>query len=255
MQGRIGAGKKITLDGKSLEYALSGSGAPTLVLLSGHGAPLWSWEQLYPDIAQLGTVLAYDRWGVGGSDPPDAPQDGGAVIATLEALLGQLGLPPPYVLVAHSLGGLYANLYARRYPQKTAGLVLVEAGHADEALLEKDAKRGIAALLVKILDRLKPSIKDDPNSEYRAVGRTVEQIAAAGDFPPLPLVVVTGGKKMPLVPRRSFDLHLEKQAELAALSSQGEQVIAAKSGHCPQLSQPDVVLAAIRSVVGKVAGA
>ena len=96
-----------------LSYILSGSGDPPIVLFSGAGLSLQGWEPLYPAIENMGTVLAWNRFGMQGSDPPVQRQTGTVVLASLRELLGYSGLNEPYVLVAHSLGGLFANLYAR----------------------------------------------------------------------------------------------------------------------------------------------
>src|SRR5688572_20661873 len=106
-----------------LAYAMSGQGPLTVLLFSGAGVPLDNWRALYPGIERLGRVLAWNRLGLEGSDAPDAAQSGVAVLAALQQLLGYAGLAPPYLLVGHSLGGLYANLFARVYPQQVAGVL------------------------------------------------------------------------------------------------------------------------------------
>ncbi len=68
----------------------------------------------------IGTVIAVDRLGVGKSDRPTEPQTGEVIVATLRSLLAQAGVPPPYVLVGHSLGGLHVELFARRHPDEVA---------------------------------------------------------------------------------------------------------------------------------------
>ena len=87
-----------------------------------------NWNKVIPPAAVNGTVLAYDRLDTGGSEQSSTPQDGDAILLRLDALLRAVELEPPYILVAHSPGGLYANLYARRNPDKVSALVMVEAG-------------------------------------------------------------------------------------------------------------------------------
>src|SRR4051812_18105937 len=87
-------------------YIVSGHGAARIVLFSGAGMSLQGWEPLYPRIERLGRVLGWNRFGLQGSDAPAQRSSGARVLATLRELLAYAGMVPPYVLVAHSLGGL-----------------------------------------------------------------------------------------------------------------------------------------------------
>jgi pimeloyl-ACP methyl ester carboxylesterase len=78
-------------------------------------------------IGKAWSVFAYDRPGIGRSEPTERPRDGRQVVADLHALLLQQGHKPPYLLVGHSLGGLYMQLFARQYANEVQGLVLVDA--------------------------------------------------------------------------------------------------------------------------------
>jgi len=238
-----------TIDGRRVEYDLSGSGAPVIVLLNGHATPMSSWDKLMPHLAGPGTVLRYNRAGIGASDRPPQRQDGDAIVARLDALLGALSLEGPYVLVAHSLGALYANLYARRYPDRVRGMVLVEAGHPDEALQREAGLGRFARGMTRLLSLGRSSFRNDPHSEFNAVTATVAQIRDASAFPDVPLSVVTGTHRMPLVPRRAFARHREMQCRLVELAPRGRQVLAPASGHFPQLNEPALVAETIGAVV------
>lgn len=241
--------EKLAIDGREISYILSGSGEPVILLMNGHNTPLNNWGRLFPGLEKLGTILCYDRLGTGGSDKPDMPQDGEAIIRRLLALLNALELKAPYILVGHSLGGLYANLFARRYPDQTAGVVLVESGHPDEALFEREESGLLKKVIEKVINVFGSNFKSDPNSEYNSVAATVEQIKDAGDFPAIPLAVVTGTQRMPLVPKAHFEIHQQKQKELLSLSPKARHFEAANSGHLPQLSEPLLVLEAIRAII------
>ncbi|MCE3274112.1 MAG: hypothetical protein K0S57_4509, partial [Ramlibacter sp.] len=115
-----------------LSYMLSGRGTPAVVLFSGAGVSLQGWEPLYPGIERRGTVFGWNRFGMQGSDAPGDRQTGAGVVGALRELLSYAGVQPPYVLVAHSLGGLFANLYARLYPAEVAGVLFLEATHPDD---------------------------------------------------------------------------------------------------------------------------
>lgn len=237
-----------------LGYMLSGRGAPTLLLFSGAGVGLQGWRPLYPGIEKLGTVFGWNRFGLQGSDAPRQPQTGTVVLGSLRELLGYAGLAPPYMLVAHSLGGLYANLFARLYPGETAGVLLLEATHPDDHEVLKKHETQMVRALGKVLELPQLLFRRNVQAELRCVGDTVREIAAAGPFPPVPLRVVTGG----LTPRGWMmspgvvAARRAHQQDLARLSPLGEQVIAQESGHFPQLTQPGLVLEVLGGLVEQV---
>lgn len=234
-----------------LSYMLSGSGPSTILLFSGAGVSLQGWEPLYPDIERLGTVFGWNRPGLQGSDPPRERQTGAVVIAQLRELAGYTGLEPPFVLLAHSVGGLFANLFARLYPEETAGVLFLEATHpADHEALQKQQGQ-LARALAKVLTLPQVLFKPNLASELACVEDTVREIEAAGPFPPVPLRVVTGG----LTPRGwmmspgAVAAKRANQQELVRLSPLGRQVIAHKSGHFPQMTEPRLVLRVLAELV------
>lgn len=233
-------------------YIVSGAGVPTLLLFSGAGMSLQGWEPLYPDIERLGTVFAFNRFGVQGSDPPRERQTGTVVVGSLRELLQYAGLAPPYVLVAHSLGALYANLFARLHPQEVAGVAFLEGMHpADRPSLQQHEGQ-LAHALGRLLTLPQGLFRRNLHSELASLDEIAREIAAAGPFPPVPLRVVTGGltprpesSAVPAGAKRAY------QQELARLSPLGRQVIAQQSGHFPQLTEPRLVLEVLRELVAQ----
>jgi pimeloyl-ACP methyl ester carboxylesterase len=242
-----------------LTYIVSGEGTPALLLFNGAGVSLEGWRPLYPQIEKLGTVFAWNRFGMQGSDAPGARQTGAVVIGSLRELLGYAGVEPPYVLVAHSLGGLYANLFARLHPQEVAGVLFLESTHPEDQEGLKKHEDQMVRSLGKLMELPELFLRDNVHAELACVEETVQEIASAGEFPPVPLRVVTGG----LTPRgdavspAAVGAKRANQDELARLSPLGEQVIAQQSGHFPQLTEPEVVLSALSELVSalKVAAA
>jgi len=241
--------EQINIAGKNIQYVKTGSDGPSIVLLSGHRTPLSNWDRVIQSLVGQGVVLAYDRLDTGGSDKSSSPQSGDKILSTLDSLLEALELEPPFILVAHSLGGLYANLYARRNPEQVNAVILVEAGHPSEAnehQLSQKPRNGVAG---KFLSLFTPDFRKDPNSEYNNVVTTVNEIEQAPEFPDIFVAVITGGIKMPFVPEAAFNSHLKWQEQLAELSSNSSQVIAEKSGHAPQISEPELIVNAIKKAI------
>lgn len=234
-----------------LSYIVSGSGPSTILLFSGAGMSLQGWATLWPEIERMGTVFGWNRLGMQGSDPPRERQTGAVALGALRELIAHVELEPPYVLVGHSLGGLFANLFARLYPEEVAGVLLLEATHpADHEVLQKHEGE-LARALSKVLALPQVFFKPNLHTELACVEETVHEVEAAGPFPPVPLRVVTGGltPKGWLMSPAAVAAKRANQTDLVRLSPLGEQVIAQKSGHFPQLTQADLVLRVLAELV------
>lgn len=244
------------IEAGTLEYVLSGAGPASIVLLGGAGVTLEGWARLYPGIERLGRVLAVNRFGVGASSAPRLPQTGTVVVDSLRELLAAVGIAPLYVLVGHSLGGLHAQLFARRFPHEVAGLVLLESTHPRDRELLKGHEGRLARVLSQVLSVPQRVFRRNLHAEMDWIDSTAREVEAAGPFPPVPLVVVSGGQEPPkwLVPEHALRRKRAHQEELARLSPLGRRVVARRSGHFPQLTQPGLVLAVLRAVVRAASG-
>jgi pimeloyl-ACP methyl ester carboxylesterase len=128
-------GQLVDVGGYRLHMQCSGMvqpGSPTVILEAGGGmaSPSWAWVQ--SAVAATTRVCAYDRAGYGWSDPGPTPRDARQIAHELHTLLQRAAIIGPYVLVGHSIGGLYMRVYAAQYPNEVAGLVLVDASHPDQ---------------------------------------------------------------------------------------------------------------------------
>ena len=124
-------GHLIDVGGHRLHLHCTGSGTPTVVLESGLGESSAYWVWIATAVARDTRVCVYDRAGRGWSDPEPAPQDGVAVAADLHTLLDRGHVEGPLVLVAHSSGAAYARIFAGRYPEQVAGMVLLDGQPAE----------------------------------------------------------------------------------------------------------------------------
>ncbi|HXQ13750.1 MAG TPA: alpha/beta fold hydrolase [Caulobacteraceae bacterium] len=109
----------------------AGEGEPAIVFLAGAGTVGLDYFNVQQRAARLGASVIYDRGGTGFSDPAPAGRSAAATVSELRALLDAAGIRPPYVLVGHSLGGLFARRYAQLFPSEVAGLVLLDPPHED----------------------------------------------------------------------------------------------------------------------------
>ena len=126
-RGRFPApGRMVDIGGRRLHLIESGGERPAVILESGISASCLNWTRVRTEVARFTLACAYDRAGLGWSDPADSPRLASRLVDELHALLGAAGIAPPYVLVGHSFGGLLVSMYTVRYPDELAGLVLVD---------------------------------------------------------------------------------------------------------------------------------
>ena len=152
---------------------------------------------MLPALTGTHRVCAYDRPGtLRNSDPPTLsdrsspvamPRTAQDVVGDLHALLAAAHLPGPYILVGHSLGGLFARLYAQSYPDQVCAEVFVDAfGVEIPSLLGSDWPAYRQAL-----DEPLPQFTDSSSFEVIDIDKSVAQVADAPVFPPIPTVVLT----------------------------------------------------------------
>ena len=240
-----------TINGAAVEYFIAGSGAPAIVLLNGAGGPLEGWIRVLAPLEAVSTVVAYNRLGMGRSSKPSEPQTGDVVVGMLHVLLERLGLRPPYVLVGHSLGGLFINLFARTYPSEVAAVVFLDSAAPEDATLSDKHGTSLQRFTQRVVDAI---FGRDQLGEAACVPETVESIARAGAFPSVPIVVVSAGRPARGMPTAVRAARARNQDGLVALSPLGEHVVARRSGHFPQITEPGLVSDVIRSVVASVGG-
>ena len=124
-------GRLVDAGGYRLHLYCLGIGSPTVVFESGFGMSLNAWAQVQPAVAELTRACSYDRPGYGWSDKPPNPRTGSRAVEDLHRALANAGIPGPYLLVGHSMGGGQVRLFASRYATEVAGLVIVASGHED----------------------------------------------------------------------------------------------------------------------------
>lgn len=134
-------GQLVDIGGYELHIHCEGEGSPTVILEAGAGVFSPHWLYVQEEVAQFTRVCAYDRAGLGWSEASPHPRTAAVVVEELNTLLTEAGIAQPYVLVGHSLGGLYVRLYAHVFPGEVAGLVLVDAAHTEQQRRAPEAYR------------------------------------------------------------------------------------------------------------------
>jgi len=245
----IGGGRKIYLECR-------GSGSPTVVLVSGLRGSAGDWSiatkpgpRVFPDIAKFTRVCAYDRPGTpvgegpSRSDPVPMPRTAKDAVADLHALLEAAAIPSPYVLVGHSFGGAYMELFAKAYPEDVEGVVLVDPRHRDFTTACQEAGLEGCVIPASVVASL-PQVQAD---EFEAFAHTSEEMGALGAFGPYPVRVLTATV-------HGFTPELEALwvsmlGSLADEAADGDQSLFVGAGHFLQVERAHEVAQVILSLL------
>jgi pimeloyl-ACP methyl ester carboxylesterase len=275
----------VDIGGRKIYLECSGQGSPTVVLVAGFGSSARYWTDdlraenpprtmVFPRIAATTRVCAYDRPGTGAvvgkdefvsrSDPIPQPTAAEAVVTDLHALLQTAGVPGPYVLAGHSLGGFFSRMYASTYPDEVVGMVLIDAY---SEFLEPIIGPKLWPKLVKFnASNGKPvpipGYGDSEAIPYGSANAHMRQLKATSPLRPMPLAMLTHGKPfvLPKDPALSQGF-TSKQIEPVLLKANKAQAklvpdarffTAKESGHDIHQDQPALTAEAIQQVVAGV---
>jgi len=260
-------GHLVDIGGYRLHLWCTGDGAPAVILDAGLGGTSAGWGFVQPEVARFTRVCSYDRAGMGYSDPGPSPRTARRIASELAELLTRSGMPGPVVLVGESIAGFTVRVFASDHPERAAGLVLVDASHEDDAHEVPGMARFVPLLstigVFRLLgvtfggrvESVAPSARRYARAaSFRAAGyqaaadeiihirETVAEVRSSRRKLTIPVLVVTGARGADETWRRL-------QQDEASLSERGCLIVAHESGHVVSVTQPEVVVDAIRTVV------
>ncbi|HEY4272900.1 MAG TPA: alpha/beta hydrolase [Candidatus Udaeobacter sp.] len=259
----IGGGRKMYLECR-------GTGSPTVVLISGTRGAYDDWTHVvdstgagevtkpsestvFPQVAKLTRVCAYDRSGTSrndntptGSSPVKQPTTAQQGVADLHVLLIAAKEPGPYILVGHSWGGLIARLFASTYPNDVSGLVLIDP--ASEFLKSSLTTSQWTTYIKATKKLIEPNGLEAPDHE-----RSLDLLHGTPRVRAIPVVVLTSDKRFDFGAGgvETWPAWRAAQDRLAKLLN-AKHVSDTNSGHAIQMEQPQLVIDAIRDVVEAV---
>lgn len=258
------AAELIDIGGRKLQILVRGTGDPTVVIEGGMGEPpveSGRWTKVVDELSKSNRVVLYDRAGRGKSEPaPNLPRTSLDVANDLEALLTKAGLPGPYLLVGHSFGGLHVRMFASEFPEKVAGMVLVDATHPDQdqrwIASFGPASPAEAEPVRKIREFL--TSRDTPTSNPETIDPKVTsaQIKGTRGLGDKPVVILTHSASFKIDPtlpddilRRIEAVWTEIQNEYKHLSTRSTLLQSKNGGHNLPGEDPDLVILGIRTAL------
>jgi pimeloyl-ACP methyl ester carboxylesterase len=247
------------------------TGEPTILLEAAGGGDYLSWAEILSAMQATHRLCAYDRAGLGQSEPPaEASRTAVDQVADLRSLLDAAGVSGPFVIGAHSYGANVATLFTQVYPDDVVGLLFVDPQSPRVDVRFRDALPDPAAdepaSVTEFRDVLE-TFNDDPsqNPEHLHLWPSFAEAAAALEAPgPLfgnrPVVVLsaemTPGAQMGLPPDLAAtvdEIWGVAQQELADESTAGSLETVSGAGHEIQVDQPSAVILALESILDDLA--
>ena len=208
------------------------------------GPDINTWTSIFDSLANLSNTFAYNRPGYGNSNLVNAPHSVIEVAKQLHENLIAFDKKPPYLLIGHSAGGLYINMFARLYPNEVAGVIFLDASHPDQFEYFKNHQALIYNLLITACK------KGNSKYELSIVKNTQSDFEDAPPFPNVPVSVLTAGKKSSALESDKMRKQwLTFQNDLAALSPNTNHIIVKGSGHYVHKDKTEIVLGEVRRIL------
>jgi pimeloyl-ACP methyl ester carboxylesterase len=235
---REGSANSISVGGRKVQIVAKGDGSPTVVFESGFAGGLFLWNPALDKVATRTHVLAYERAGLGASDMGPDPRTAKQIALELHELLRVSSAPRPYVIVGHSMGGLYTRVFAHEYPQDVAAMVFVDPateGYYDRLRVETPTDWANAP----------NQMTEGMRKQWAGLPESLEQARRAWPLRKLPTVIFTSQKPLGAWPLKSPDdmtVWLKEHNWLAEKMPGAEHIVLTEDNHLtilrnPQLSQ------------------
>lgn len=166
-------GELVKVDGRKMHVYSSGSGSKTIVLLGGYGtgSPVVDFSPLIKELSKNYKVVVVENFGYGWSDVTKTPRTAANIVKETRTALEEAGIKPPYILMPHSIGGIYGLYYANTYPEEVGGIIGIDTSvPAQIKVISSGSKMSKLAELEEITGYIRIKTKLEPSSVIAGPG-------------------------------------------------------------------------------------
>jgi pimeloyl-ACP methyl ester carboxylesterase len=245
--------RMVVFDDYQIHINETGVGEPTVIIEAALGSDLTSYNTLQTAISRLTRVLSYDRPGLGTSSKSPNPRTLPAYIDELKLLLEKESIPPPYILVGHSLGGSIVRYYAHQFPDDVAGLVLIDSPHEDWLEYIRTTHSDEEVKMFNTV--VSPSqYTGATKEEWEQLEHNLGLLKGTEIPRHIPTRIITStqyGRDQQSLGYRPDDMAIwaEMQASLMNNIKDARRVVTDKSGHSVHHSEPELIVKAVKELI------
>ncbi|MEG0309124.1 MAG: alpha/beta hydrolase [Clostridium sp.] len=237
--------KNQCIDRDSLSINCAGKGTPTVIFESGLGDDNGVWTLVQSEISKNTRTFSYDRGGLRNKDKSNLSRTSLDQVYELHTILNKEKIAAPYIIVAHSIGGYNARLFAAKYPNEVRGIVLVDCSHENQ--FEDRVKQSSS----KEIEMLKSQLSDEEQTldELLTSSSQVKETRKMDALRNIPIAVITAGHKGDKAPAKIEEAWVKYQNDLISLSDYSKHVFVEDSSHYIQRDKPQIVIDAINDII------
>jgi len=267
----------ITIDGADVRINTIGfenraEGQPVVVFENGHGESINSWNKIIDSVSKICPIVLYERAGTRESKPDNKIPSLKYNSKKLKKILETLDIKPPYLLVGHSLGGIYIRGFANYYPDDLAGLIFIDPADFTQKLMDFEAPYREIGVTEEYIDSMmiakfgnvitidsSRNIRVQQESEMLRKLRTSDfKELNEKDLPPIPIHFIVGGRFSvpPQFRSKDYDQEslfrartkhwIENWTNVVTKSPYGRLFYSSKAGHYVQYDDPELILLSIK---------
>jgi pimeloyl-ACP methyl ester carboxylesterase len=250
--------RMVDLGDYNLHIYDTGEGSPTVILVTGAAGALTKFNIIQKEISSITRVISYDRAGIGKSDKRPSPCTYENMVKELKLMLNKENIPPPYILVGHSMGGHLIRLFTHLYPEQVVGLVFSDASHEDffTKVKENRTEEEWNKLDSTITDLVSGG-SEIFQKEWSALINGSELLRSIKLPNDISVQVITSSKygttfeAFGLSPKDKL-LWVDLHSKWIENKPKAKQIVTDKSGHSIYREQPELIITAIKEIINEI---
>lgn len=222
---------------------IEGDGAPSIVFIHGLDADIFaSFKKIIPFVSPKYKTIAFNRKGYGSVKYSGENRSGKIVAQEIYQSLKENNIKPPYIIVGHSLGGVYAEFFAKIYPSETTGLLIIDPMVEGQIEFLKKNYADAFSMMNLIMGLSRKAVR----KEYEASNKLHEEIKTLNNYNGKTIIMFS--TKIQGLENADSYVEFRRQKLIALANSYNTKLQVFNCGHFIQNEQPQDVANAINEI-------